>query len=178
MLENNIGTGMSGWGNQLFENPETIDTKEQCRRALLRTKAITAGEDDLIANLSNTSATLWQFLERISWCGFYLMRNGELVLGPFQGKPACRRIAVGKGVCGAAVQEDKTQIVANVLEFPGHIACDSASRSEIVVPIHHNGRVIAVLDIDSAEFDRFTEIEKEYLEELCQHLESQCSWDI
>lgn len=171
MEEKKVPTGFSGWGIA-----EATD-EEQCKLALARCKAITMDESETICNLSNTAAVLWQYLHNISWCGFYLMRKGELVLGPFQGKSACRRIAVGKGVCGTAVAEDKTQLVPNVHEFPGHIACDSASRSEIVVPIHHNGEVIAVLDIDSADFDRFHEVEQIYLEKLCIHLEKQCDWD-
>lgn len=168
---NRVPTGFSGWGL------ENATEEEQCKLALLRIKALTSGERDTICNLSNTAALLWQYLSHISWCGFYLMRNGELVLGPFQGKSACRRIAVGKGVCGTAVQENQTQLVANVHEFPGHIACDSASRSEIVVPIHHNGTVVAVLDIDSADFDRFHVTEQTYMEQICTYLEEQCSWE-
>ena len=165
-----VPNGFSGWGL------DHANDEEQCKLALARVKALTLGESDTICNLSNTAALLWQYLSNISWCGFYLMRDGELVLGPFQGKSACRRIAVGKGVCGTAVAEDKTQLVPNVHEFPGHIACDSASRSEIVVPIHHNGTVIAVLDIDSADFDRFHETEQKYMELICAHLEEQCDW--
>ncbi len=168
---NKIPTGFSGWGL------ENAAEEEQCRLALARCKALTMDEPDTICNLSNTAAVLWQYLSNISWCGFYLLRNGVLVLGPFQGKSACRRISIGKGVCGTAAAEDKTQLVPNVHEFPGHIACDSASRSEIVVPIHHNGMVIAVLDIDSADFNRFHETEQKYLEQLCAHLENQCAWE-
>ncbi|MCI2058776.1 MAG: GAF domain-containing protein [Oscillibacter sp.] len=105
---------------------------------------------------ANAAALLWQALEDINWVGFYLMRGGELVLGPFQGKPACIHIAAGRGVCGTAVLEDRVQRVADVHRFPGHIACDSASRSEIVVPIHQNGAVAAVLDVDSPLPGRFT----------------------
>ena len=105
--------------------------------------------------LSNASALLYENLEDINWAGFYLMDKGALLLGPFQGKVACIRIPLGKGVCGTAAKEDKTLLVANVHEFSGHIACDAASNSEIVVPIHCNGKVIGVLDIDSPSFDRF-----------------------
>ena len=108
------------------------------------------------ANLANASALLWQELEDINWAGFYKMVDGALVLGPFQGKPACIRIPVGRGVCGTAVAQDKTQLVENVHDFPGHIACDSASNSEIVVPIHVNGEIWGVLDIDSPYVSRFT----------------------
>lgn len=128
-------------------------------------KALLDKEDWLITSLSNASALLNEYLDNINWVGFYLMQNGELVLGPFQGKSACVRIKVGRGVCGTAVSEDKTQLVPDVHQFPGHIACDSASNSEIVVPIHHNGEVVAVLDIDSPLFNRFTEEDKVALEE-------------
>ena len=106
--------------------------------------------------LSNVSALLWDALPDLNWAGFYLMRQGRLVLGPFQGKVACIHIAVGKGVCGTAVAEDRVQRVPDVHRFPGHIACDSASNSEIVLPIHQDGRVVGVLDIDSPLLDRFS----------------------
>ena len=110
-----------------------------------------------IANLSNASALLWEALPDINWAGFYKMEGGALVLYPFQGKPACIRIPVGRGVCGTAVAEDKTQLVYDVHQFPGHIACDSASNSEIVLPIHVNGEIWGVLDIDSPFIGRFTQ---------------------
>lgn len=106
--------------------------------------------------LSNVSALLWDALPDLNWAGFYLMRDGRLVLGPFQGKVACIHIAVGKGVCGTAVAEDRVQRVPDVHQFPGHIACDSASNSEIVLPLHRNGQVVGVLDIDSPLPDRFS----------------------
>ena len=124
-----------------------------------------------IANLSNASALLWQELDRINWAGFYKMCDGRLVLGPFQGKPACTLIPVGRGVCGTAVAEDKTQLVPDVHQFPGHIACDCASNSEIVVPIHVNGVIWGVLDIDSPELGRFTEADREGLEAFVSVLE-------
>ena len=110
-----------------------------------------------VANLANASALLWQELPDINWVGFYKMTDGALVLGPFQGKPACIRIPVGRGVCGTAVAEDKVQLVYDVHDFPGHIACDCASNSEIVLPIHVNGEIWGVLDIDSPTVGRFTE---------------------
>lgn len=124
-----------------------------------------------IANFANASALIWQGLADINWAGFYLMRDGMLVLGPFQGKPACTRIAVGRGVCGTAVAQDATQLVPDVHAFPGHIACDCASNSEIVVPIHKDGAVYGVLDIDSPLLNRFTEADREGLEALVQVLE-------
>lgn len=133
-------------------------------------KALSEDENDSIALLSNASALLNQFLSEVNWVGFYLWKEDELVLGPFQGLPACIRIAYGKGVCGAAVKEQKTQLVADVMQFPGHIACDSASRSEIVVPIIMNNTVYGVLDIDSPIHDRFDEIDQHYLEEFIEML--------
>ena len=123
------------------------------------------------ANFANASALIWQHLEDINWAGFYFMQDGALVLGPFQGKPACIRIAVGRGVCGTAVAEDKTQLVPDVHAFPGHIACDCASNSEIVIPIHKNGAVYGVLDIDSPLFNRFSDADQAGLEALVQVLE-------
>ena len=124
-----------------------------------------------IANLSNASALLWAALPDINWAGFYKMMDGQLVLYPFQGKTACVRIPVGKGVCGTAVAENKTQLVPDVHEFPGHIACDSASNSEIVIPIHVGGEICGVLDIDSPYLNRFTEEDKAGLERFVQILE-------
>ena len=124
-----------------------------------------------IANLSNAAALLWQELPDINWAGFYKMAEGALVLYPFQGKPACIRIPVGRGVCGTAVAEDKTQLVPDVHKFPGHIACDSASNSEIVVPIHARGEIWGVLDIDSPYFERFSEADRDGLEAFVKILE-------
>lgn len=121
--------------------------------------------------LSNASALIWDSLEDINWAGFYLMKDGLLMLGPFQGKPACTVIEPGKGVCGTAVSEDRTQLVDDVHKFPGHIACDSASNSEIVVPLHVNGAIYGVLDIDSPLLGRFTEEDRAGLEALAHILE-------
>ena len=134
-------------------------------------KALTDGIPYETANLANASALLWQELPDINWAGFYKMEDGQLVLGPFQGKPACILIPVGKGVCGTAVAENRTQLVYNVHEFPGHIACDCASNSEIVVPIHKNGAIWGVLDIDSPSIGRFTEADKAGLEQFVAVLE-------
>lgn len=122
--------------------------------------------------LSNAAALLWDSLKDINWAGFYLFRGSRLELGPFQGKPACTVIEIGKGVCGTAVAEDRTQLVKNVHEFPGHIACDSASNSEIVVPVHTSGKIYGVLDIDSPILARFDEEDKAGLEEFVRILES------
>ena len=124
-----------------------------------------------IANLSNASALLWAALPDINWAGFYKMMDGQLVLYPFQGKTACVRIPVGRGVCGTAVAEDATQLVPDVHEFPGHIACDSASNSEIVIPIHAGGEIWGVLDIDSPYLNRFTAEDQVGLERFVQILE-------
>ncbi len=134
--------------------------------------ALTDGIPYEVANLSNASAMLWEALPEINWAGFYKMMDGMLVLYPFQGKPACIRIPVGRGVCGTAVAEDKTQLVPDVHQFPGHIACDSASNSEIVVPIHVNGEIWGVLDIDSPIFNRFDEMDREGLEQFVKVLET------
>ncbi|MCI2775022.1 GAF domain-containing protein [Staphylococcus petrasii] len=132
-------------------------------------------ETNLIAILSNTSALINDSLDQVNWVGFYLIENNELILGPFQGHPACVHIAIGKGVCGTAVSEDKTQLVADVHAFPGHIACDANSNSEIVVPIHKNGEIIGVLDIDAPIKNRFSEEDQQGLEAIVSILENQLS---
>ncbi len=134
-------------------------------------RALAEDEPNFIPVLSNASALINENLDDLNWAGFYLMDNGSLLLGPFQGKVACIRIALGKGVCGTAAQNDETLLVPNVHEFPGHIACDSASNSEIVVPIHKDGKVIGVLDIDSPSLDRFTVEDKAGLEDFVKVLE-------
>ncbi|MBU5212572.1 GAF domain-containing protein [Heyndrickxia oleronia] len=150
----------------------TRDEKYQLVKKQLT--ALIEDESNMIANLSNAAALLNQFLDRINWVGFYLVEGNELVLGPFQGLPACVRIPFGKGVCGTAVKERKTLRVEDVNQFPGHIACDSASQSEIVVPIIKNNEVIGVLDIDSPEINRFDEVDeihlKEFVDALVKHL--------
>ncbi len=133
--------------------------------------AITEGIPYETANLANAAALLWEHLTDINWAGFYKMEDGQLVLGPFQGKPACILIPVGRGVCGTAVAEDKTQLVYNVHDFPGHIACDCASNSEIVVPIHVGGKIWGVLDIDIPRIGRFTEADQAGLEQFARILE-------
>ncbi|HEX7711630.1 MAG TPA: GAF domain-containing protein [Sphingomonadaceae bacterium] len=117
--------------------------------------AVTAGEPDAVANMANAAALIWQFVPRLNWAGFYRLLGDELVLGPFIGKPACIRIALGQGVCGAAARTGETQLVDDVHAFPGHIACDAASRSELVVPVMRKGRAVAVIDLDSPELARF-----------------------
>ena len=133
--------------------------------------ALVEGVPYEVANLANVSALLWQELPRINWVGFYKMTDGALVLGPFQGKPACIRIEVGKGVCGTAVAENRTQLVYDVHQFPGHIACDCASNSEIVVPVRVKGEIWGVLDIDSPIIGRFSEADQAGLEAFVTVLE-------
>ncbi len=128
------------------------------------------------AALSNLSAMIMQNMPGLNWAGFYLMRGGRLTVGPFQGNPACIHIPVGKGVCGTAVQRDETIVVPDVHAFPGHIACDSASRSEIVIPIHAVGKTVGVLDIDSPAENRFSEADREILEALVTVMEKEISW--
>ena len=136
-------------------------------------RALISGVPHLVANLANASALLWQSLPDLNWVGFYLLDGGKLVLGPFQGKPACIEIPLGKGVCGTAAAEGRTVLVENVHTFPGHIACDSASNAEIVVPIRQNGRVAAVLDLDSPTVGRFTDDDREVLEAVGRVLEEE-----
>ncbi|WP_210468562.1 GAF domain-containing protein [Sporosarcina sp. 6E9] len=156
----------------------TVETNHAISKAYTQLSnqldALLTGESNLYANLSNASALLNQFFDRINWVGFYLMEDGELVLGPFQGLPACVRIKVGKGVCGTSVERRESIVVPDVNAFPGHIVCDAASRSEIVVPIIKDDVVLGVLDIDSPELNRFTEEDRVGLElvvsKLVKHL--------
>jgi L-methionine (R)-S-oxide reductase len=138
--------------------------------------SLVADERDFIANLANASALLFYSLEKVNWAGFYLLKNGELVVGPFQGKPACVRIPLGRGVCGASAASRTTLVVPNVHEFAGHIACDSASNSEIVTPLIRNGELVGVLDIDSPEFARFDDEDRAGLEEFVEALLQQGEW--
>lgn len=134
-------------------------------------ESLIQGVPHRIANLANAAALLWQHLDGLNWAGFYLMEGGKLVLGPFQGKPACIEIPIGKGVCGTAVARNETMVIPNVHEFPGHIACDCASNAEIVIPLRKNGEIIGVLDIDSPLLDRFCAQDRLGLEEFAGILE-------
>jgi len=149
-------------------------TKVNYNELLAILQSLLAGETDPIANMANTSAVLFEHLPDINWAGFYIVRNGELVLGPFQGKPACVRIAFGKGVCGTAAQTGRTQRIDDVHQFAGHIACDSASNSEIVIPLFHEGNVWGVLDIDSPLQARFTAEDQSFLEQVAALLNKCC----
>ncbi|EEK71257.1 MULTISPECIES: GAF domain-containing protein [Bacillus] len=144
--------------------------EEQYETVIKQLDALLTGEPNVVANLSNASALLNQFLDRVNWVGFYVTEGNQLVLGPFQGMPACVRIPFGRGVCGVAAETKTTQLVADVHLFPGHIACDSASNSEIVVPIMKEGNIIGVLDIDSPEKNRFDEVDQHYLEKFVETL--------
>lgn len=140
--------------------------------------ALMEGEPHPLPNLANASALLWQAMEQINWVGFYLNTgHEELLLGPFQGKTACIRIPFSRGVCGAAARQEHTQLVYDVHQFPGHIACDSASNSEIVVPLMKNGRLVGVLDIDSPHVGRFDEEDRFGLEAIAALLSQHCDWD-
>jgi len=138
-----------------FAPDPSLSKPELYRELAAAAAALVDGEPDPVANMANVAALIWQFVDRLNWAGFYRLVDGELVLGPFQGKPACIRIPLGKGVCGTAAQSGETQLVPDVHAFAGHIACDAASRSELVVPIRRDGRVVGVIDLDSPEPDRF-----------------------
>ena len=141
---------------------------EQYAQLLAQAQALMHGERDRIANAANLSALLWHGLPDLNWCGFYLFDGTELVVGPFQGLPACIRIPLDKGVCGAAASNRTTQRVADVNAFPGHIACDSASRSELVVPLYRGDTLVGVLDLDSPELARFDVVDQQGLEAIAQ----------
>jgi L-methionine (R)-S-oxide reductase len=153
----------------------SADKPSRYRELLPQLRSLVDGEPDLIANLANVTAALRECLPIASWIGWYVRRGNELVLGPFQGKVACVRIALGKGVCGTAAAEKRTVIVPDVEKFPGHIACDAGSRSEIVVPIVQGGNVVAVLDLDSYELAAFDDVDAEWLAQIAE-LASTFAW--
>ena len=162
----------------MFHVQKPTGTKETQYTSMKKQLAsLLEDERDGLANLANTASFLAHSLYEINWVGFYLMKQNELVLGPFMGKPACVRIAVGKGVCGTAVAENRTQVVPDVHQFPGHIACDADSRSEIVVPLVVNNQIIGVLDIDSPITNRFDEEDKEQLEQIVSILIHATDWE-
>ena len=155
-----------------------IDKEEMSSEMMLRQAAeIIDVEPWYVAAMSNLSALIMASMDRLNWAGFYLIRGNELMVGPFQGKPACIRIPVGKGVCGTAIAQNKMQVVPDVHLFPGHIACDSASESEIVIPIHQGEKIMAVLDIDSVVKNRFSEEEAAMLLELVRLMEKKLRWE-
>ena len=149
----------------------SADKKRMYEEVVLQLKGLMEDVPYLVANLSNASALLNQAMDRINWVGFYLMQNGKLVLGPFQGKTACIEIKVGRGVCGTAVARDEVMLIEDVHAFPGHIACDATSRSEIVLPIHYGEEIVGVLDIDSPYVGRFNEVDRDGLLQVVQVLE-------
>lgn len=155
-----------------FNASPDVDKPTLYADLLSAAEAVTDNEPDAIANMANVAALIWQFLPDLNWSGFYRMIEGELVLGPFQGKPACIRIPVGQGVCGTAAASGETQLVEDVHAFPGHIACDAASASEIVVPVRVSDRVVAVLDLDSPTPARFDAADQEGLEMLIEQIGS------
>ncbi|WP_394173213.1 GAF domain-containing protein [Thalassotalea litorea] len=151
-----------------------MDKREFYQTLAQQVDAITAGESDLIANMANISAILFNALDDVNWVGFYRLHNDELILGPFQGQVACIRIPVGKGVCGTAVSEREIQVVDDVHQFSGHIACDAASNSEIVVPVYVDNQCIAVLDIDSTAFAKFDQQDAQGLQHIVNILQERC----
>jgi len=157
-------------------NDPAASPAERYREISASLLSLLQGEEDALANLANAAALLGQSLEAINWCGFYLLRGEELVLGPFQGKPACVRIPVGKGVCGAAARERATIVVPDVSRFPGHITCDPASRSEIAVPILEDGDLRGVLDVDAPEVGRFDHADLAGLEAFVATLTPRIAW--
>jgi len=155
-----------------FALPDDTSDEERYRELANAADALTQGEPDSVANMANLAALIWSFVPRLNWAGFYRMVDGELVLGPFVGRPACIRIPLGQGVCGSAAATGETQLVADVHAFPGHIACDAASRSELVVPVLRDGNVIAVIDLDSPEKGRFSAADAQGLEGLAARIAS------
>ena len=154
----------------LDESLRTLDKTMLYKGLLQQSSGLLHDERDMIANMANIASLLFHSMPDINWSGFYLWKNGELVLGPFHGKPACVRIALGKGVCGTAAATRQTQVVEDVHAFPGHIACDAASRSEIVVPLIYKGQLLGVLDIDSPIVNRFDADDQQALESLADML--------
>ncbi|WP_422133008.1 GAF domain-containing protein [Endozoicomonas sp. ALD040] len=162
----------------MFKVVEMPEDKASFYRILVaQAKALTEGEMDALANLANVASLLFTTMAEVNWAGFYIVRGNELVLGPFMGNPACVRIPFGRGVCGTAARDQTTQLVADVTAFPGHIACDSASQSEIVIPLSKGGEVKAVLDIDSPITSRFDEEDQKGLEALAELLEERVQFD-
>jgi len=155
------------------QSRQTMNTLNDYQLLTKQALALIESENDLVANLSNLSALLNMNLDKINWVGFYLLKDQQLILGPFQGNVACVRIDLDKGVCGKAFSSNTTQRIADVHDFPGHIACDAASQSEIVVPINVNGKTVAVLDIDSPITERFNEVDEQGLNYFVEQLQSQ-----
>jgi len=159
---------------KVFEN---LSIESKLDNMLVMLEGLVQGEDLPITKLCNASALINALIGRINWCGFYLVKDSVLVLGPFQGMPACTKIEIGKGVCGTAALKRETLLIKDVHKFEGHIACDAASNSEIVIPIVKDDKLIGVLDLDSDEFNRFTELEQKYLEISINILNNHINWE-
>lgn len=159
-----------------LEPLESMTDEERYKYMLILLKGQLSSEKDNLANISNATGIIMASMDKLNWAGFYILRGEELVLGPFQGLPACNRIKADKGVCGTAVVEKKVQRVPDVAKFPGHIACDSASQSELVVPIIKDEKVYGVLDLDSPEKNRFTKLEEKYVSEFVKELNKYVNW--
>ncbi|MGO5065612.1 MULTISPECIES: GAF domain-containing protein [unclassified Clostridium] len=161
-----------------LEDFKQLTEEQKYENMLLFLKGQLIDEKDIISNLSNASSIIMALTDNLNWAGFYLMKDGELVLGPFQGMPACNRININKGVCGAAVSSREIQRVDDVHKFQNHIACDGSTNSELVVPIIKEDKVLGVLDLDSIEFGRFTELEEKYFKKFVQILVDNMDWSI
>ena len=159
---------------KVFEN---LSIESKLDNMIIMLEGLMNNEDLSITKLCNASALINALIGRINWCGFYLAKDNELILGPFQGMPACTKIEIGKGVCGTSALKRETLVIKDVHKFKGHIACDAASNSEIVVPIVKDDKLIGILDLDSDEFDRFTELEKDYLERSVLILNKYINWE-
>jgi len=165
-------------GIVMFEKKKYVESREKNYQLLLeQIQSLLQGEKNQIANLANAASLLHQFLPQINWVGFYLLIENELVLGPFQGLPACTRIPLGRGVCGTAAKERKTQCIDDVTQFKGHIACDAASRSELVIPLIKKDHLLGVLDVDSPIKGRFDETDVKYLSQFC-HIVVSRIWNL
>ncbi|EJP6472911.1 GAF domain-containing protein [Clostridium botulinum] len=162
----------------VLEDFKQLTEEQKYENMLLFLKGQLLDEKDIISNLSNASSIIMALTDNLNWAGFYLMKDGELVLGPFQGMPACNRININKGVCGAAVSSREIQRVDDVHKFQDHIACDGSTNSELVVPIIKEDKVLGVLDLDSIEFGRFTELEEKYFKKFVQILVDNMDWSI
>jgi len=164
----------------MFHIDELHDlTADELYKALFEfSQGLVAGERNMIANLANISSLLFHTLTQVNWVGFYLLHHDELILGPFQGKPACIRIPIGKGVCGTAVAQKTAQLVKNVHMFPGHIACDGDTNSELVIPLIRDGKIYGVLDLDSPVLERFSEEDQQGLEKIVELLIQHCDWEV
>lgn len=160
-----------------LEQVTSMNEEEKYKYMIMLLKAQVLGEKDTLANISNAAALIFNIVEDLNWAGFYILRDGELVLGPFQGLPACNRIMIGKGVCGRAVETGEIQLVEDVHLFPGHIACDSASNSELVLPIIKDGKTYGVLDLDSPSKARFTDMDKKYFVKFMEVLNKHIDWE-